>query len=95
MRYRARIDKNQPSIVKELRKLGFSVLCLHQLGKGVPDLLIGKDGRNYLIELKSSDKGKLTTDEAQFFQDWKGNAIVATSIEDIINLIYHLSTKQI
>lgn len=87
MRYRARIDSNQTEIVKELRNLGYSVLCLHTVGKGCPDLLVGKNGVNYLIELKSSAKAKLTPDEKEFFENWTGHAIVASSVEEIISKI--------
>ncbi len=85
MRYRARIDSNQTEITKKLRELGFSVLCLHMVGRGCPDLLIGKNGQNWLIELKSSQKAQLTPDEERFFSEWQGNAIIAHSVEEIMS----------
>ena len=48
----AKVDENQAAIVDCFRKLGFSVQCLHTVGKGVPDLLIAKAGINYLVEVK-------------------------------------------
>jgi hypothetical protein len=38
MRRAAKIDANQPELVKELRKLGFSIAFTFQLGKGFPDI---------------------------------------------------------
>ena len=44
-----------------MRDCGCSVLDLAQIGGGVPDLLVGYRGLNYLIELKSIDeKGKMS-----------------------------------
>ena len=51
-RYAARVDENQPDIVKRLRALpGCSVTSLAKLGRGGPDLLVGYAGENYLFEI--------------------------------------------
>lgn len=44
MRRDARVDKNQPIIVEALRAGGASIVHLHQLGKGIPDILCGLEG---------------------------------------------------
>lgn len=44
MRRDARVDENQPIIVEALRAAGASVVHLHQIGHGVPDLLLGLPG---------------------------------------------------
>ena len=56
MRRAARIDRNQPEIVEALRKLGASVQPLHTVHDSVPDLLIGYQGRNFLLEVKDGTK---------------------------------------
>ena len=38
----SRVDSNQPEIVATLRGMGCSVQHLHAVGKGVPDLLVGR-----------------------------------------------------
>jgi len=50
------VDVNQADIVKELRAYGCSVECIHTLRNGVPDILIGHNGYNYLMEIKDPDK---------------------------------------
>lgn len=45
MRHAARTDRNQAEIVKALRAAGCSVQCLHAVGGGVPDLLVGLRAR--------------------------------------------------
>ena len=57
--YVRKTDKNQAEIAKTLRKMGCSVHSLHKVGQGVPDLLVGYRGHNYLVELKSG-KGEST-----------------------------------
>ena len=44
MRRAARIDRNQPEIVKALRQVGAHVTSLAAVGDGVPDLLVGFQG---------------------------------------------------
>ena len=77
-----RIDLNQQQIVAELRSLGYSVRHTHTIGHGFPDIAIGKNGITVLVEIKRPGE-KLTPDEREFFEIWKGAAIVATSTEQV------------
>lgn len=91
MRKRARIDANQPAIVKALRQVGCSVLLIHQLGDGAPDLLVGIRGSNLLMEVKDGDKAPseqiLTTDEFDFHLKWKGNVWVVRSVDEALQIV--------
>ena len=91
MRVRGRIDDNQKEVVSQLRKLGVSVAITSMLGKGFPDLVLGHQNKNYLIELKDGSKTKsrktLTEDEAKFFNDWKGQVDKCESLDDICRII--------
>ncbi len=82
----AKVDVNQPEIVAGLRKLGFSVLSIAQL-KNCCDLVIGKDGRNWLIEIKSNKKSKLTEGEQKFHDTWKGSVCVVTTIDEVLEFV--------
>ena len=44
MRHTAKVDSNQKDLVKQLRDLGAEVQHLHQLGGGVPDILVAFRG---------------------------------------------------
>lgn len=86
----ARVDANQPEIVKALRRAGYHVTHLHTIGGGVPDLLVtgpSKSGRilALLCEVKA-DKGKLTEDESEWFAQFPpgGPAIIARSAADVL-----------
>jgi hypothetical protein len=97
MRRIARTDANQREVVEALRAAGVSVLCLHQLGRGVPDLLVGTGGEhagNLLLELKDGAKPlsarRLTPDEERFMASWRGpRAIVCSVAEAFEALIAH------
>lgn len=83
-----KVDINQPEIVAAFRRLGYSVQPTHIIGKGFPDLVAGKWGKNYLIEVKNgmskpSDR-KLTADEEEFWKNWKGSIVLIESVDDVI-----------
>jgi cytidylate kinase len=83
--YAKRVDENQPAVVEELRtKYGLSVQPIHTIGKGVPDLIVGVAGCNFLIELKSHDKAKLTKDEGTWHSSWKGQVSISTQVGHVI-----------
>lgn len=82
MGYKKRVDKNQSKVVRQLREMGFSVRLTYTVGKGFPDFVIGMCGVNYLVELKS-EGGKLTSDEQEFFDNWKGQIDKHFSAEEI------------
>lgn len=83
-----RVDSNQPAIVAALRQIGASVLVLSAVGKGCPDIACGFRGRNYFMEIKDGDKPasarKLTPDEQQWHDNWRGTVIVVNNIEEAI-----------
>jgi hypothetical protein len=83
-----RVDANQPKIVQALRQYGAKVLCTHDLGKGAPDIICGFRGQNFLFEIKDGDKPpsarKLTEDEDEWHQSWRGQVAVITSVAEAI-----------
>ena len=56
MRRRAKVDDNQPAVVKLFRQLGWSVVHTHMVGSGFTDIVCGKNGINYLVEIKDGSK---------------------------------------
>jgi Holliday junction resolvase len=82
----AKVDKNQPEIVEYLRACGFTVQLLHAVGGGCPDLLAGKHGVNYLIEVKDG-KGKLNERQITWHDEWQGQKMVARCIEDLEDIL--------
>jgi Holliday junction resolvase len=85
MKY-GKVDKNQLQIVHELKQLGFSVAVISDMGKGLPDIIVGKNGINILIEIKSNWKNKLYPLEEKFFEEWRGQVNIATCTEEIVKI---------
>ena len=77
----AKVDVNQPAIVKALRAIGATVLHTHQL-KNCFDILVGYRGRTFLMEIKATEKDKLTPGEAKFREDWRGSPYHVVYTED-------------
>lgn len=81
-----RVDSNQKEIVNSLREAGYSVQHLHSVGAGCPDILVGINGINILIEIKEGD-GKLTPAQVVWHAAWKGQVDVAKNQEEAIEIV--------
>lgn len=81
MRRAAKTDINQTAIVTALRKSGFSVHITAPLGDGFPDLVVGRDGVTYLLEVKNGN-ADLTPKEQKFLDGWKGHYAIVRSVMD-------------
>ena len=86
MRRARRVDANQTEIVNALRDAGCTVEILSDVGRGVPDLLVGLRCRNFLLEIKVP-KADLTDKEAEWHQRWRGLVHVVRSVEEAIDVV--------
>ena len=93
MKLRARVDKNQKYIVQCFRKLGCTVLSLHAVGKGCPDLLVCCQRQLYLVEVKDIG-GKLRESQKEFMQNWGGPVYVVRSNNEVVSLLNKLRGSQ-
>ena len=91
MRRRARVDDNQKEIVKALRSVGATVMHLHGVHGGAPDILCGYKGVNYCLELKDGEKPpskrKLTSDQEIWHTFWAGQAAVVKNEQEALEAI--------
>lgn len=82
----SKVDSNQPQIVKELRKKGYTVKHLHEL-KNFVDIIVGHKGENYLFEIKPDKSKKLTEGEQKFFDEWTGQRAIIYCAQDAVDII--------
>ena len=79
MRRAAKIDANQEQIVSALRAAGATVQSLAGVGVGVPDLLVGHQGKTVLLEVKDGSKPpsarRLTEDQLKWHGAWRGGPL--------------------
>lgn len=83
----SRSDRTQAAIVKELRARYYSVLVVSHLHLGF-DIILGWRGKTYLFEIKNHDdppsKKKLTKNEHEFKDTWRGHLRTVETVEEII-----------
>ena len=96
MSWRARrVDANQAEIMAAARAMGCSVADTSSIGNGFPDLVIGlvtlKGRINLIVEVKDGAKPpsarKLTGDEREFRDAWRGQYAVVSSIDELRELL--------
>ena len=79
MRRAAKVDANQEQIVQALRACGATVQSLANVGKGVPDLLVGYQGKTLLLEVKDGrlapSARRLTEDQLVWHGAWRGGPL--------------------
>ncbi len=82
-------DETHGAIASALKLVGCSVIDLGSVGRGVPDLLVGRNGRTYLLEVKNvasrPHRAKdpaaaryaeyLTDDQVDFLASWRGTVV--------------------
>ena len=95
MRRAARQDGNHHDVAAVFEAAGWAVCHTHQLGRGVPDLLVGKRNLNLWIEIKDGSlppsKRQLTPDEVKWQESWPGPIANISSVSEAEALIYQLS----
>jgi len=87
MRRAAKVDSNHAEIVAALRQVGCSVQSLAAVGGGCPDLLVGRGGKAWLLEVKA-ERGRMTPDQVVWFGLWGGPPVVVVrSAEDALQVV--------
>ena len=85
MRRLSRKDLNQNEIVSALQKAGCTVFDLSAVGSGMPDIIAGRAGVNYLLEIKCGSK--LTDDQVDFHKTWEGQKAVVNNIDEALQAV--------
>lgn len=79
MRRAAKIDANHTQVVMALQAAGATVQSLAAVGQGVPDLLVGFQGKTLLMEVKDGQKPpsarRLTEQQIIWHGAWRGGPV--------------------
>jgi hypothetical protein len=90
-------DANEKGIVDALRKCGATVERIYSSQAGCPDLCVGIDGRNLLVEVKMPKLGRLSDAQKAWRDEWRGGKPFCMKTTDdvvmFIKLIKTLDTK--
>jgi hypothetical protein len=60
---------------------------LSQVGRGIPDLLVGFRGQNWLVELKPNKKASFTEAQVEFWKAWRGQKAIIYNSSELMVLI--------
>lgn len=84
IRRASRVDANQQQVVSTLRAAGAYVYII-----GLPvDLLVGYQGKMYLVEVKNGPKKTLTRLQQDFFGNWCGGGLHRINdVEEALRMI--------
>jgi hypothetical protein len=85
-------DKNHHRVTNVLHRLGCTVTDLAEVGRGVPDVLVGVNGENVLVEIKNplTQYGRRGLNKRQqgFAQRWRGGPVhIIRNEDDCIALV--------
>lgn len=80
-RYANRRDANEPEIVRALRDINASIKRLDDI-----DLLVGWQGRNFLLEIKTLN-GALKPSQEEMARTWRGQYEIVRSVEEALRAI--------
>ncbi len=88
MRRAAKIDATQSDIVDALRAVGAHVTSLAAVGGGVPDLLVSRAARWYLLEVKDGNQPPsarlLTPEQKRWHAAAQAPVHIANSVSDAL-----------
>lgn len=88
-----RADKNHSEVRGWYEELFCSVVDLHGVGGGCPDLLVGFAGRSELVEVKT-EHGQLEPSQVTFGKTWRGSKItVVRTHADVINHVQNVRER--
>jgi hypothetical protein len=89
-----RTDGNHTEIIQAYEALFCSVLELHRVGEGCPDLLVGiQASANDLVEVKS-EAGHLGRSQLTFQRNWRGaKVIVVRSVADVLHHVKNVRER--
>lgn len=81
-RYAARVDANQPQIVKDLRKLPGVTIQDH-----MDDIVVGYKGSTFWIEIKTGPKAEVKESQKKLLKEWTGHYAICWTTEMILTEI--------
>jgi predicted Holliday junction resolvase-like endonuclease len=88
MRYAKRIDANQAEIIKAFEALHCQVCIIGQPVDLIVYMRLNGVWQNVLVEIKDGSKPKsaqkLTRQQIEFFDSWRGAKLVIRSVDDVI-----------
>jgi hypothetical protein len=84
-RHANRRDAIEREVINALERVGCTVQQLN--GKDIPDLLVGRARRNYLMEVKDPETGKLSPGQRTWHDAWNGEVEEIHGVDDALRVV--------
>lgn len=81
-----RRDVNHAEIKQALEDCGCSVWDTADVGGGFPDLVVGRQGRTFLLEIKTA-KGKEKPAQRAAREVWRGSWQVVRTVDEALHVV--------
>jgi hypothetical protein len=81
-------DGPEAEVIAYLRERGYSVAKIG--GQGIPDLLVARAGRMWLLEIKRKG-GKVRPSQREFIRSWPAPVWVVTTPEEALDAVTRCS----
>ena len=90
--YACRVDANHAEISRALKEAGASVIDCSKVGQGCPDLIVGKNGKTALMEIKNPKtqygRAGLSKLQAEWHAEWRGGTLaVVCDVESALRVL--------
>jgi len=96
---RCRTDSNHTEIMEALRNIGAKPQSLAIVGDGCPDLIVGYQGVNVLLEIKDGakvpSKQALTAAERDWHETWPGQVSIVRNAEEAQMAVINFAKRQV
>lgn len=90
MRRASKVDDNHKDVVARFRFLGFSVQSLAGVGDDCPDLLVARNMRTAVVEVKDGakvpSKRRMSPGQLKWAEEWKGVHRLVETLADVDKL---------
>lgn len=84
MRLARKVDSNQAEIIAVLLRCGCTV---YPIGQPL-DLLVGRAGVNYLLEIKNAaGRNRIEPGQQKFFREWNGQASIVWTLDEALRAV--------
>lgn len=78
-----RKDENHNAIKKAFELHGFTCADTCNVGEGVPDMIVARDGVTILVEAKNGASAKFTPAQVEFWATWRGQLLRVDSVDEV------------
>lgn len=91
MRRAAKVDANHAAVREAFRRHGCTVLDTFTLGNGAPDMVVARNRRTWMVEVKDGAKcpsaRNLSNAQMAFWGEWRGHLFIVDDVSQVTGIV--------